>query len=347
MDYNNYSVEDFISDESFQRYCLYSDDKDVRFWETWKLDHPHKLDEVEEAEFFVRSLKTRDIVNSGLEYESRKQSVRNRLEHEIIQMARPQHRQSKTILLLAAAVTLFICVSTAIVYTRQEEPATVKVAVQYLEKVNKRGIRSTFQLPDGTIVQMNANSKLRYPSTFDDQGKRDVELEGEAFFEVAHDESKPFTVHSNGLNTTALGTSFNVRSYGNSPVSIALVTGKVKVSTGTVDKKQQVFLESGQGARLSTSDGTLSTFTFDQKELSWRDGTLYFYKASEQSVIEKLERWYDVSFILTNESPKKWGYNGEFKNKTLKEVLMSISYAMDFDYKIKGDTVLINHHVEH
>jgi ferric-dicitrate binding protein FerR (iron transport regulator) len=193
---------------------------------------------------------------------------------------------------------------------------------------------------------MIAKSKLRYPSSFEGQISRDVELEGDAFFDVALVASYPFTVESMDLSTTALGTSFNVRSYDNNPVSIALVTGKVKVSTGTVDKAQQVFLESGQGARLSTNDGTLSTFTFDHKELSWKDGTLYFYKASEQSVIEKLERWYDVSFVLANASPKKWGYNGEFKNKTLKEVLMSISYAMDFDYKIKGDTVLINHHVK-
>jgi ferric-dicitrate binding protein FerR (iron transport regulator) len=193
---------------------------------------------------------------------------------------------------------------------------------------------------------MNANSKLRYPSSFDGQGTRDVELEGEAFFEVAHDPSKPFTVHSKEVNTTAIGTSFNVRSYDNNPVSIALVTGKVKVTTGEVDKAQEVFLESGQGAKLSTNGDTFSTFTIDQKELSWKDGTLYFYKASEQSVIEKLERWYDVSFVLSNASPKKWGYNGEFKNKTLKEVLMSISYAMDFDYTLKGDTVLINHHVK-
>ena len=346
MDYNNYSVEDFISDESFQRYCLYLNDKDVRFWETWKLDHPHKLDEVEEAEFFVRSLKTRDIVSNGMEYETRKEAIRNRLENAISQKPRPHLQQWKPFLLLAAAVTLFICVSTAIVYTRHEKPVAEPVAVQFIEKVNKRGLRSTFQLPDGTIVQMNANSKLRYPSTFDGQQRRDVELEGEAFFEVAHDALKPFTVHSKELNTTALGTSFNVRSYENNPVSIALVTGKVKVTTGIVSKSQEVFLESGQGAKLSPNDGTLSTFTFDQKELSWKDGTLYFYKASEQHVIERLERWYDVSFVLSNTSPKKWGYNGEFKNKTLKEVLMSISYAMDFDYKIKGDTVVINHHVK-
>jgi ferric-dicitrate binding protein FerR (iron transport regulator) len=346
MDYNNYSVEDFISDESFQRYCLYLNDKDVRFWETWKMNHLHKLDEVEEAEFFVRSLKTRDLVHHGLEYESRKQSIRNRLENAITEKPRAKSHQWKTYFLLAAAVALFICVSAAIVYTKQEEPAIEQVAVQYIEKVNNRGLRSTFQLGDGTIVQMNANSKLRYPSTFDGQETRDVELEGEAFFDVAHDVSKPFTVQSKDVSTTALGTSFNVRSYDNNPVSIALVNGKVKVSTGAVDKAQHVFLESGQGAKLSSNDGTLSTFTFDQKELSWKDGTLYFYKASEQSVIEKLERWYDVSFVLANASPKKWGYNGEFKNKTLKEVLMSISYAMDFDYKIKGDTVLINHHVK-
>lgn len=346
MEYNNYSVEDFISDESFQRYCLYQNERDIQFWEHWKKDHPHKQDDIGEAEFIVRSLQTRNINDNVLAYESRKQTIRDRLEDAINQKPLHHSQPWRTLLLSAASVTFFICVIAAIVYTQYDDSVAEKSTVQYLEKVNKPGLRSTFQLADGTIVQLNANSRLRYPASFADLDTRDLELEGEAFFEVAHDPSKPFTVRSGDLKTTALGTSFNVRSYDDHPVSVALVTGKVKVTTGISDKSQEVFLKSGEGAELSIDDGILSTFTFDRKEyLSWKDGTLYFQQAQENSVVEKLERWYGISIILTNSSPKKWGYNGEFKNKSLKEVLMSISFAMDFDYTIKGDTVLINHHV--
>ena len=82
MDYSNYTVEDFISDESFQRYCHNQNEKDVRFWSNWKEDHPHRQYGIEEAENFVRSLQFRRSLKD-FEYASRKQTIRAQLQKKI------------------------------------------------------------------------------------------------------------------------------------------------------------------------------------------------------------------------------------------------------------------------
>jgi len=344
MDYLNYRVEDFISDESFQRYCLGKDDEDVRFWKKWKEEHPQKQYEMEEAELFIHSLQTDEVKQNNFDYIVRKQVIRERLKEKIDLRNKQRSIKKNTWFLLAASVTFFICVLAAIVYNQGIGADAGELEVKYTEKINQPGIRSIIQLSDGTRIHLNSSSRLRYPDTFSELTAREVELEGEAFFEVQRDESKPFVVHSGNLKTTVLGTSFNIRAYHNLPSSVALVTGKVTVSKEIADAgAQEIVLEPGQGATLSLKEGKLSTFEFDNKEfLSWKEGVLYFHNANERTVVEKLERWYGVSVLLLNSPHKKWGYTGEFKNKSLKEVLMSMSFAMDFDYTIKGDSVLIN-----
>ena len=343
MDYLNYKVEDFISDESFQRYCLGKDERDVRFWKKWKEDHPQKHYELEEAELFVRSMQM-DISKNAFDYSIRKQVIRERLYEKI--STKSTHRSSHrgVWLLVAASFIFFICALAAIVYRQGKVSRSDEFVVNYVEKVNPAGMRSVIQLSDGTRVNLNAKSRVRYPVSFSELSTREVELEGEAFFEVTHDKLKPFIVHSGHLKTTVMGTSFNIKAYEKQPMSVALVTGKVSVTKIGKDEKP-VSLEPGQSATLAADDGKISMGKFNSKKmLSWKDGILYFDKASENEVIEKLESWYGVKITLGRSPAKKWGYTGEFKNKSLKEVLISMSFAMDFDYEIKGNTVLINNH---
>lgn len=343
MDYLNYKVEDFISDESFQRFCLGKDEGDVRFWKKWKEEHPQKHYELEEAELFIRSMQM-DITCQNFDYSVRKDIIRERLVQKIREKNKRGASHRSIWFLVAASLVFFICALAAIVYTQNKNVPVGKVQIEYAEKINQPGMRSIIQLSDGTQVYLNADSRIRYPLSFSELNTREIELQGEAFFEVTHNESKPFIVHSGHLKTTVMGTSFNVTAYEKQPMSVALVTGRVSVTKIGKDE-ELVSLEPGQSAMLSSDNSRISTVKFDLKKiLSWKDGILYFNKASANEVVEKLESWYGVKIILGKSSARKWGYTGEFKNKSLKEVLMSMSFAMDFDYEIKGNTVLINNH---
>jgi ferric-dicitrate binding protein FerR (iron transport regulator) len=343
MDYLNYKIEDFISDESFQRYCLGKDEADVLFWKKWKEEHPQKHYEIEEAEFFIHSMNTRETGRKNLDYTLRKNAIRQNIQQKVSRSGKRKSSHRTMWFLVAASLTLFLCALIAIVSSQNDSP-TEKV-VTYNEVVNPPGVRSSMRLTDGTVVHLNSESRFKYPVSFSESNVRQVELEGEAFFEVKRDETKPFIVLSKNLKTTVLGTSFNVHAYHNQPMSVALVTGKVLV-TKTGAEEQQVSLEPGEGATILSDNAGIETFKFDNKKMiSWKDWIFYFNNASQKEVFAQLESWYGVKINITKPIRKKWGYTGEFKNKSLKEVLLSIGFAMDFDFEIKGDSVLINQHV--
>lgn len=346
MDYSQYTVDDFIADESFQRYCLKQDERDVDFWTGWQATHPGMHRTLEEARNFIISLEGLNQQTQDIAYYHRKQAIRNKLRDAIAKPARTNVSSLRPWHLAAASVLILVCTLAAFYLVRKDEILSPEVAtLVYNEQSTLPGVRSNFQLPDGSVVYLNAGSRLRYPETFDGLSTRDVILEGEAFFEVVKNATKPFTVHSQGVNTTALGTSFTVRAYPGNPISVALATGKVSV-THRADpaRVNEVLLLPGQGAELAEGSSQFSRFQFDSKEyLAWKDGTLYFSNAGEQEVISRLENWYGVEIMKQNKGTKKWEYTGEFHRKGLSEVLTSIGFTMKFDYQVNRDTVILQY----
>ena len=159
------------------------------------------------------------------------------------------------------------------------------------------GKQTKVVLSDGTQIWVNAGSKLTYPSQFG-AAKREVSLEGEAFFEVAPQAQRPFIVHSGKLSVNVLGTEFNVNTFGSS-FQTALVSGKVKLQAGT---KSLVLLpgELGsyhdQSAGLSKKESNLREYT------AWKDKEIYFDNGRLGDIASRLEREYDLSFSF--ESPE-------------------------------------------
>lgn len=159
------------------------------------------------------------------------------------------------------------------------------------------GKQTKVVLSDGTQIWINAGSKLTYPSQFG-TAKREVSLEGEAFFDVAQQVQRPFIVHTGKLSINVLGTEFNVNTFGSS-FQTALVRGKVKLEAGT---KSMVLLpgELGsyhdQSAGLSKKESNLREYT------AWKDKEIYFDNGRLGDIASRLEREYDLSFSF--ESPE-------------------------------------------
>lgn len=211
-----------------------------------------------------------------------------------------------------------------------------------LVKETQAGQKQTLKLPDGTVVTLNADSKLTYPETFE-ADKREVSLQGEAFFEVARDEQKPFTITTAELQTRVLGTSFNIQAYQeDESISIAVASGKVQVAHTQLPDQQAYDLLPGEALTFQKAEKLFQTSDFDETEmLSWKEGVLYFNDATFEEVKKKLERWYGVDLQLKQGSAEDWLYSGTFDNQSLENVLLGMSYVKNFSFQIEGKKVEI------
>jgi transmembrane sensor len=197
--------------------------------------------------------------------------------------------------------------------------------------------RKTITLTDGTRIWLNNASVLRYPVKFGSR-TREVELEGEAFFEVAHHAARPFLVHTRGLRVQVLGTSFNVSAYAaDKDITVNVATGKVAVISdlNTVMLKRAegiVYNRRAKSFLPSAEDTGLSR--------AWQNNTLYFRYQTLENISLRLERWYGVKFSIKNERLMRKKYTLEQHNETLDNVMKVLS-AGEFSYKITGNAVAV------
>ena len=159
------------------------------------------------------------------------------------------------------------------------------------------GMEYTLALADGTLVYLNAETSLRYPVVFR-EGERVVELEGEAYFEVAKDEMRPFIVRMNGSEIKVTGTSFNARAYGNEEeVVTTLVEGRVEVNGRKIVPGEQV--------RCEVNTGNLTVKTVDvNRFIAWKEGYFVFRNERLEDVMKTLARWYGVEYHFLDEQSK-------------------------------------------
>lgn len=208
------------------------------------------------------------------------------------------------------------------------------------------GDRKTVSLEDGSRIILNAGSKIAYLQHFSAQ-KREITLEGEAFFEVAKDPKRPFIVRTGTLLTQALGTSFNINYRASTKdISIALATGAVKIEKETGGNKWEITnLIPGQQLIYDQTAHAYKVIAYDPMEvLSWRKSILYFKKANLEQVIQKLESWYGIKVQVSGQIPgknKEWHFTGSYQNQSLDDVLAGIAFVKRFTYEKIGDRVII------
>ena len=195
-----------------------------------------------------------------------------------------------------------------------------------------RGEKSMVKLPDGTEVWLNANSRLVYNSF--SSSLRQVELKGEAFFKVAHNENAPFVVRTNECDIKVLGTTFNVMAYDDfGRKEITLLEGKVNVD---MDGREQVLIP-GQALVLKNNQVLISEVNASQSS-AWVDNKFNFKDIPLSELIKRLENWYDVDITLENRSGRELNYTGTFKNEeTIWQVLDAIKVYTSIEYE-KSET---------
>ncbi len=212
--------------------------------------------------------------------------------------------------------------------------------VQYNTLKVPKGGEFYLELADGSKVWLNSESVLKYPVNFVGD-RRDVYLEGEAYFNVAHDKSKPFYVHANNINIKVLGTIFNVCSYPEEDsMRTTLVDGSVQVSNGEADK---VILKPSFQYTMNKKTGVREVKEVDTELFtSWTDGKFYFKGFTFEDVVRKLERWYDFEMFYLNEEVKQMKFRGVInKHEPIEQMLRKLEKTTDIKFRIKGKSIIV------
>lgn len=238
----------------------------------------------------------------------------------------------------AAVVALSVIFSGIYTYLDRNQSASMLHPV-YQEVKAAYGTQARVELADGTSVSLNSGSKLRFPQSFDHQQQRRVILEGEGFFTVTKNEMLPFVVETNQLDIQVLGTTFNVDAYpDNQSVLIALVEGKVKLQNNTgKENKDLMDLLPNEVATLNRAERTLiKTSGADlYKYTAWVNGRIVFFGDPIQTVVKKLEKWYNVEIVISDQRLEKYEFTGTFIDESLEQVLSILSLTSPMTYEIQ------------
>ena len=220
-----------------------------------------------------------------------------------------------------------------------------------------KGMRKNIRLPDGTMVWLNADSKLSYNSDIAHKEVRIVHLIGEAFFDVAHHQSQPFIVNTNKISVRVLGTAFNIKAYPVDKKSVAtLLRGSIELSVNE-QPQQKIILNPSEKFELSEGENgmlkTNVTLMIDHvtpvriggneyiEEVSWKSNTLVFHNESFEDLKPRLERWFNVKIDFHSAQSKSYRFTGVFKNENIKEALTAMQLIKPFTFNLKAHDVII------
>lgn len=200
-----------------------------------------------------------------------------------------------------------------------------------------QGQKSDISLPDGTKVHLNADSKLCYGSHFNGK-QRQVELIGEAYFDVAKDAQSPFIVKAGDIQVQALGTSFNVKAYPeDDTITTYLAEGSVVVTSLT----QSINLSPGEIAVYSQKETqiTMKKEEDDRMFTAWMSNEMVFNDEPILNIVKQLERNYNVKFELKSDKLNDITFTGTLKNASLQSTLYALQFTSSISYKKKEDVI--------
>jgi len=237
--------------------------------------------------------------------------------------------------LMRVAAMLFLPLLTAAgmyfyMYKAESSNAPLVIAVE-------RGQKANITLPDGSKVWLNSQSKLTYSANFNLK-KRELKLNGEAYFEVAHNPDKPFIVHSNDIAVEALGTAFGVKAYNeDNLISSILMRGKVRVTTP--DGESILMPNDRIMYDKTTHKKDLSTVVNATDFTGWIHNELRFENESLGEISKTLERVYNVEIIFASEKLRNQRYTGTLNNNSLESVLNIITLTSPISFEIDKQQV--------
>ena len=241
---------------------------------------------------------------------------------------------------IAASVLLVLGLVFWLKFYFSDKPATTL-------SQSTKGEKRIIYLPDSSKVYLNRHSQISYVAGFED-GKRIVNLSGEAFFEVRKDAGKPFIIYSQNAQTEVLGTSFNVRAYEKEEtVEVMVVTGKVAFSerAGKAVPGQppaKVYLTPGFRAELAKKGSLSKTAIDDPNGMAWRNEKLVFSNTQLSVVVESLQRYFQVPIAVANPQLLDCRFTGTFEQPELDQILEVLKVSVNLNYTAQGEEYVLS-----
>ncbi|WP_127126563.1 FecR family protein [Pseudoflavitalea rhizosphaerae] len=368
MDYQNYTVEDLVCDESFQRYCLGNDPTAIQFWESWVRENPQQKEIVEEAVRLFEVISAKQG-NLSIQLENLKDGIRRfdmlkmalEKEEDTLQGTVPHHYPNRfrwrigiaaSVLALATAGYFFFKLSSP----KSDSSATFKHIATETGIVSGNEPRKTVVLPDGSVVTLRSNSKLVLAKDFN-TSSRELHLSGEAFFDVAHQQNRPFVVHTEEVNIEVLGTVFNVSAYPeNDSTETALFRGKVAV-TRNGHPEEKVILSPSQKIVYAHKENKVDNernkpfhvvtmlpdpVNHKAKEIAWVRNRLKIEDEPLEVIAARLQQWYGIPIGFASEEVKSYRYSGTFESESVVKALEALQLSYPFSFDIRKDSILIS-----
>ncbi|MFA6944532.1 MAG: FecR domain-containing protein [Pedobacter sp.] len=242
-----------------------------------------------------------------------------------------------------AVAAVFVIGLSVWFYSSKIPESTVSIAHSIpnkTEKPDKPG-RRFINLPDGSSVILNENSKIELSKNFNNNGKREVYLIGEAYFDITHDAAHPFIVHTGKIFTTVLGTAFNIKaSTGNKTVTVTVTRGKVKV--GDNKKNYNIILPNEQVVFDQNLASHVKKFVKAETVIEWTNEDIYFDDVSIKDAVNQLQDRFNISIIFSNEQIKTCKFSATFlKSQSLEQILNVIAEFNQIKYQFKDNKTVI------
>lgn len=356
MNYSSFNVEDFVLEPSFRNYCLRINLEDRQYWETWIKNNPSRIDEINKARDLVLmmhgGLTEQELINDELRF---KETLEKHLETtgEAI-TTHPGTFPLRRYMTLGAAMVVLI-----ILVTMFYQDMNLEGSRQFKEYASsKTGETKSMLLPDGTSITLNAGSTIDLAADFN-LHTRELQLSGEAYFDVAHNRDKPFVIHTPLMDVKVLGTSFNVKSYPEDRIAeTTLIEGSVEVQLKHANEKvmlrpsEKITLspkptQKKESEKLQEQLYKVQSVRYDQTdssiaEISWKASKLVFIDDRFEEMAKMLERLYNVHIRFMSDEVRDFRYTANFQNKDIRQVIEALRLSRPFKYVINNNEIIIS-----
>lgn len=344
------SIDELLIDESFLNFYFRKDEADILEWEDWAEEHPKRQELIKQAftQLDKLSLKWKqEQISEKFEELNEKLDEIKPLQ---ISYRRPQ------IIRWSAAIVLFLGIgwwyfqqnsSKSVIYTELVENAPTTL----IEKENNTDKPLLITLSDGSSILLQHGSRLSYPANFEGD-KREVYLDGEAFFEVAKNPEKPFFVYANELVTKVLGTSFNIKSFkGQKDIQVIVRTGKVSVfklnevqNSKNVKILEGVVIIPNQQIKFDKEKSNFSKSLIEQPEMlsEMPQYNFEFKDVSASSVFATIQKAYGISIVYDEELLKECPVTASLSDEPLYGKLELVCHAIEAEYQLIDGQVIIS-----
>jgi len=239
---------------------------------------------------------------------------------------------------IAASVVTFISLG-ALSYYEISDPFSHLNLIGYNLVEADAGEQQSQLLADGSTVYLNGDSRLKYKIN-SEANERQLYLEGEAFFDVARDETKPFVIGLEDSQVQVLGTSFNIKAYPeDGQISTSVLTGRVAFEAS---RSESLILVPGNKGVIDKDKNSIAKLDVDNSmDIAWMDKALHFENTSLSDIAKSLYRMYGVTIKLVDGSLKDLRITAEFENEDINEIFKILEMTNEFSYKIEGDVVML------